>query len=95
MGLNEANGLFLLTVSNIAQTSAQNLMFRRIFLYDPVAVFVKLIYKVPSTTEEDSHYCMRLELGNIEIQKIEEPITDYIARYRSFTEDREKYLSKK
>lgn len=95
MGLNEANGLFLLTVSNIAQTSAQNLMFRRMFLYDPVADDVKLIYKVPSTTEEDSHYCMRLEQGNIEIQKIEEPITDYIARYRSFTDDREKYLSKK
>ena len=95
MGLNEANGLFLLTVSNIAQTSAQNLMFRIMFLYDPVADDVKLIYKVPSTTEEDSHYCMRLEQGNIEIQKIEEPITDYIARYRSFTDDREKYLSKK
>ena len=95
MGLNEANGLFLLTVSNIAQTSAQNLMFRRIILYEPSTEDIKLIYKVPSTTEEDSHYCMRLEQGNIEIKKIEEPITEYINRYRSFSKDREKYLSKK
>ncbi len=95
LGLNEANRLFLLTVSNIAQTSAQNLMFRRMVLYDPLTDDVKFIYKVPSTTEEDSHYCMRLEQGNIEIKKIEEPIIDYIKRYRSFANDREKYLSKK
>ena len=33
MGLNEANGLFLLTVSKIAQTSAQNLKFKSCLLY--------------------------------------------------------------
>lgn len=95
MGLNEANGLFLLTVSKIAQTSAQNLKFKRLALYEPSIDDVKLIYKVPSTIEEDSNYCMRLNQGNIEIKKIEEPITDYIGKYRSFANDREKYLSKK
>lgn len=95
MGLNEANGLFLLTVSKIAQTSTQNLKFKRLALYEPSIDDVKLIYKVPSTIEEDSNYCMRLNQGNIEIKKIEEPITDYIGKYRSFANDREKYLSKK
>ena len=68
---------------------------KRLALYEPSIDDVKLIYKVPSTIEEDSNYCMRLNQGNIEIKKIEEPITDYIGKYRSFANDREKYLSKK
>ncbi len=95
LGLTEANGLFLLTVNKITKQNAQDLMFRRIPLYEPSTQDVKLIYKVPSKTKEDIHYCMELEEDEIKIEKVEEPIIDYIEKYRFLKKDREKYLSKK